>query len=492
MKAICSALVSVCVLNILGHAIYPAGNLGIKPKFTTSGRDGHISWSRNEAIIMRPWLFGRLKGGTNDYGLEAPSDDAADADFDEPDSEAEAYDAPDVEAFSNQHDSSQNDDDSYETIITREMVKLESNGTTNMTSDECRASAAALRAVAKENQHKLLGNPVLTKEFAEAENIILPPGANETISYESLTLDGSILKHAMRVPASNESSSPERGQEVFFHFRGYYGDVLFEDSRTRNGSDSRPVRVRLEKVKKEGPGGNVWPYMDAWELMLRSMKRGETSLFVVKSEKRINEIFQREISSAPDWVPRDGSQLRFLIDLTNFGYRELTSGGEVMYKCVSDGYGNDMPRAHDEVCVSVIGKCEGVTIMSTRGKRWVQLGVGLLPAAIEMALSGEFRKKATGIVIAKCQHLLPARPECTPLSVVGLRQQMDGHTGVCYTDYCGEFGSLGQVAPILGANEWGRLQRIAESNCSVEFEVELFDWNDVHNMRYAYHGVCIR
>jgi hypothetical protein len=36
-----------------------------------------------------------------------------------------------------------------------------------------------------------------------------------------------------------------------------------------------------------------------------------------------------------------------------------------------------------------------------------------------------------------------------------------------------------------------KLEKTAEGNSSVEFEVELLDWNDVHNMRCCSVCVCV-
>jgi tetratricopeptide (TPR) repeat protein len=332
------------------------------------------------------------------------------------------------------------------------------------------------------------------------------PQANTSLLLEQLTLDGSIQKNQMATSRVEDSAKPERGQEVFFHYRGFCGDAEFADSRRAGELESRPVKMTLTADKARATASSAGsfkmdrPYMGAWEICLRSLSRGEYALFLVKGAQRVGEMLGPDSPcKVPEWVPKDGSvQLRFVIELLNFGFKEVIPGGDILYKCVWDGKGYGSPGSYDEVLISFVAKeqASGVKVATSKGKKWVQLGLGVLPIGVETALTKEFRKGAAGTVILKGRQTLRAGPSECSRALSGLRSMLEGHKEEFnWLAMCG--GSLGSLDwewhNASGKYVWGLEGKLGSSSACdaggngealpcLQCDVELHDWNKIQNM----------
>lgn len=407
---------------------------------------------------------------------------AADADFQDIDSEASAHGTPDVQAIDEDEDDLVDPNVSTGELIKREMARQEreARGETGEDPGET-LDAGGGGTIEDEDVDEPINvdnldpseHPPEVVQAVERARSMKVPWINETIPFESLTLDDSITKHQMFCAQPTELARPERGHEVSFHFRGLYGDVQFEDSRTRAGQDSRPVAMRLGLGKGQAKD---FPYMEAWELVLRSMGRGDVALFQVKGAKRVKEMLSLESMLTPEWVPRDGRHtIRFVVELLHFGLKDVVGDGGVLYRCMWDGTGDICPQPHDEVDMRMVARRDGRVIASTRGFRMVQLGVGLLPKGVETALVREFRKGSAGVVSVNGSYALPAPLEESSPELEGLARSL--HCGDLnpWVDMC-EGGSLGAVHPVMNYEALGDGQ-------GAEYEVELRDWNEIHNLR---------
>ena len=331
------------------------------------------------------------------------------------------------------------------------------------------------------------------------------PQANTSLLLEQLTLDGSIQKNQMATSRVQDSAKPERGQEVFFHYRGFCGDAEFADSRKVEELESRPAKMTLTADKARATASSAGsfkmdrPYMGAWEICLRSLSRGEYALFLVKGAQRVGEMLGPDSPcKVPEWVPRDGSvQLRFVIELLNFGFKEVIPGGDILHKCVWEGKGYGSPGSYDEVLISFVAKeqASGVKVATSKGKKWVQLGLGVLPVGVETALTKEFRKGAAGTVILKGRQTLRAGPSECSRALSGLRSMLEGHQEKFdWLAMCG--GSLGcldwEWHNKSGKYAWGLEGKLGSSSACdadgnetlpcLQCDVELHDWNKIQNM----------
>lgn len=476
-----------------------SGGVGLAP----SGRFG----SREDFVPRRPpkMLLLRLRGGSTFQDLES--------------------DASGIPDYKNEFKAEEEDDllgsqdESFGELVKKEFLELEKQAASTGSgggaggkrveedhSDEAPEGRedsdvsgldARERKVESDSEREDVGAAGSNKDRVSLDDI---PIASASLMLEQLTLDGSIQKNQMTT--RDDTAKPERGQEVFFHFRGFCGDAEFIDSRRRDGHDTAPVKMMLRADKTQGEKMTLTafnmdrPYMGAWELCLRSLSRGETALFLVKGAQRVAEMLGPDAPcQAPDWVPRDGSvQLRFVVELLNFGFKDVIPGGDISYKCFWDGTGYVSPFPTDEVLITFVAymaNSSDIMVASSKGKRWVQLGVGILPVGVETALTKEYRKGAAGTVILRGEQTKRASLEASARSLEGLKNALEGREEPFdWLRMCG--ASLGQVRWGAGsaAYDWdveGRMAELAategaEEELCVKFDLELHDWNRVHNM----------
>lgn len=214
-----------------------------------------------------------------------------------------------------------------------------------------------------------------------------------------LSKDGPVLKQLLSLGVMQSNETLQYGDEAFFHFQILCRDRLIADSRVRNGTLLPPARIifagrphEINENSSDPPtpsqpqGTEADMLVEVWDLALGSMRRGESSLFFIHGPERIAQLLARPfVHVAQNQLP-SGAAVRVAIELQSFGLVDLDGDGGAVYHCEQAGSGYATPRPADEVLVSYAGCLDGVEVANSRGWRWTQLGVGLLPLGLEMAI----------------------------------------------------------------------------------------------------------
>jgi hypothetical protein len=229
---------------------------------------------------------------------------------------------------------------------------------------------------------------------------------------ECLCKQGPVLKQLLSPGSAKDNGTITPGEEVFFHYQIFFRDDLIADSRAHDGVLLPPARLVLAAPPLPDSAPAAAPCGagagDVWDVAMRSMRRGETSLFLVHGQERTAQLlarpFLRRAGQAP---PPEGGPVRVAVELLSHGLLDLEEDGGAVYRCERAGAGWATPRPADEVLVSYVGCADGVEVASSRGWRWTQLGVGLLPLGLEIALSRHLpppppRPRPPGVVRAPC------------------------------------------------------------------------------------------
>lgn len=219
-------------------------------------------------------------------------------------------------------------------------------------------------------------------------------------------------------------------------------------------------------------------------------------MFLVTGAERVQQLLQRNFVRSPPWLPRDGRQVRLMVELLNFGWADLENDGGVVYKCDTGGVSHGTPRRIDEVCISYVGYADGEEVANSRGFRWTQLGVGILPLGLEMALSREFRKDGQGTVLLKGKYLCRATgPDLRP-ELSGLHRALHHKRAGANSADAVAAGWEGDVLPLIGTSAVGCVDELDDQGQPLVdfdrlsgltgvalFRIELMDWAHCFNCR---------
>lgn len=234
-----------------------------------------------------------------------------------------------------------------------------------------------------------------------------------------ITGDGGVLKEVLVEGTGDEM--PQKDDEVYVH---YIGTLQSDGSKFDSSRDKdTPFSFKLGK-------GRV---IKGWDAGVATMKRGEKALFTIRSDYGYGE------SGSGDKIP-GGATLLFEVELLRWNEKDVTNDGGVFFKELEKGTGWKHPEKHDEIFVKYQGRLNGVTFTASINNDFELITLGAptcpLPSGVERAICSELKKGGKGMV-------------------------------TCRPEYA--FGDAG-------------LEDKVPPGATVEYEVELKDWNAVHEI----------
>ncbi|EKX48016.1 FKBP-type peptidyl-prolyl cis-trans isomerase [Guillardia theta CCMP2712] len=233
-----------------------------------------------------------------------------------------------------------------------------------------------------------------------------------------LTGDGGVLKEILVEGSGDEL--PQNNDDVCVHYEGTLQSdgSKFDSSRDRN----TPFTFKLGQGK----------VIKGWDKGVATMKRGEKAVFTIRSD------YGYGAEGSGDKIPGNAT-LIFEVELLRWNEREITNDGGVYLKPLDKkGTGWRHPDRHDEVIVKYEGRYEGQPFTVSNDFEMIKLGSpsSPLPPGVERAICKEMKKGSNALI-------------------------------TCRSDYAfGEHGVPGKVPP----------------NADVIYEVELKDWNAIHDV----------
>ena len=235
-----------------------------------------------------------------------------------------------------------------------------------------------------------------------------------------VTGDGGVLKEVLVEGVG--SDMPQKNDDVCVHYVGTLQEdgSKFDSSRDR----SAPFTFKLGQGK----------VIKGWDEGVATMKRGEKSLFTIRSD------YGYGADGSGDKIPGNATLL-FEVELLRWNEREVTADGGVFLKPLDKkGTGWRHPDRNDEVTIKYEGRVNGVAFTSSTNNDFelVKLGTPTcpLPPGVERAICKEMKKGSNALITCKPEYA---------------------------------FGEQGLPGKVPGG-------------ATVEYEVELSDWNAVHDV----------
>jgi FK506-binding protein 4/5 len=242
-----------------------------------------------------------------------------------------------------------------------------------------------------------------------------------TASQEDITGDGGVLKHVLVSGVGNEK--PQTGDAVSVH---YVGTLMSDGSQFDSSRDkNKPFNFRLGK-------GEV---IKGWDKGVATMRRGEKAIFTIRSD------YGYGAEGSGSSIPGDAT-LIFEVELLAWNEIDITNDGGVLIKVIDGhkGTGWRHPENNAEVHIKWEGRVNGTAFAASANNdfEFVQLGSPScpLPSGVQRAISQEMKKDSRAQITAKPEYAFGAE------------------------------GLPGQVPP----------------HATVEYVVELKDWNTVHDV----------
>ena len=277
-----------------------------------------------------------------------------------------------------------------------------------------------------------------------------------------LTGDRGVLKMTTRTGI--EGTRPVERDEVYLHFNGSI-ECLDNRSTVYNGRNISGVQfdstttgsgAGLPRSFQVG-GGNT---LAAWELAVRNMSKGERATILVHSDFGYGSLGRT--TRAGVFIPPNAT-LRFELELLRWNEKDLHNDGGVMVSYRLDEEldspnSDNHPEVSDQVLVRFTGRHKDqVYSTSGAGPVWV-------------SLSDEWWMQSGPR--AGGDALPPATLPRGLLNMLTAEAVKGGRYNVSLSsDYA--YGSKGLEA------DWEGRRVCVPPNASVEFEVELLDWNTV-------------
>jgi FK506-binding protein 4/5 len=235
-----------------------------------------------------------------------------------------------------------------------------------------------------------------------------------------VTGDGGLMKEVLVEGEGDEM--PQKNDDVCVHYVGTLQEdgSKFDSSRDRN----TPFTFKLGQGK----------VIKGWDEGVATMKRGEKALFTIRSD------YAYGADGSGDKIPGNAT-LVFEVELLRWNEREITADGGVFLRPLEKkGTGWRHPDRNDEVMVKYEGRVNGVAFTASTNNDFelVKLGTQTcpLPPGVERAICKEMKKGSNALI-------------------------------TCRPEYA--FGEGGLPGKVPG-------------NATVEYEVELRDWNAVHDV----------
>jgi len=285
---------------------------------------------------------------------------------------------------------------------------------------ECGASVAGLQAGGRTG--RLLTQPLLVAVSRTERSARAARAMRLRGGGEAIDLtgDGGVLKEVLVEGVG--SDVPQKNDDVCVHYVGTLQEdgSKFDSSRDR----SAPFTFKLGQGK----------VIKGWDEGVATMKRGEKALFTIRSD------YGYGAEGSGDKIPGNATLL-FEVELLRWNEREVTADGGVFLKPLDKkGTGWRHPDRNDEVMVKYEGRVNGVAFTSSTNNEFdlVKLGTPTcpLPPGVERAICKEMKKGSNALITCKPEYA---------------------------------FGEQGLPGKVPGG-------------ATVEYEVELSDWNAVHDV----------
>lgn len=233
-----------------------------------------------------------------------------------------------------------------------------------------------------------------------------------------LSGDGGVLKEIL-VEGEGEEM-PEKNDDVCVHYVGTLESdgSKFDSSRDREA----PFTFKLGQGK----------VIKGWDTGVATMKKGEKAVLTIRSD------YGYGAEGSGDKIPGNAT-LKFEVELLRWNEKEITpDGGVFLRPGAKKGSGWRHPDRGDEVLLKWTARCNGQVFEEQHEPLLVQLGgpTPRLPVGVERAICKEMKKGAEALV-------------------------------TCAPKYA--FGALG-FPPLVPPDS------------PVEYEVELLDWNAIHDV----------
>lgn len=235
-----------------------------------------------------------------------------------------------------------------------------------------------------------------------------------------VTGDGGVLKEVLVEGTGDDL--PQKNDDVCVHYVGTLQSdgSQFDSSRDRG----TPFTFKLGQGK----------VIKGWDEGVATMKRGEKALLTIRAD------YGYGVDGSGDKIPGNATLL-FEVELLRWNEREVTADGGVFLKPLDKkGTGWRHPDRNDEVMVKYEGRVNGVAFTASTNHDFelVKLGTPTcpLPPGVERAICKEMKKGSNALI-------------------------------TCRSEYA--FGEQGLPGKVPG-------------NATVEYEVELSDWNAVHDV----------
>jgi len=210
------------------------------------------------------------------------------------------------------------------------------------------------------------------------------------VSFDPVALPEGITKESCRQPPTHRFLSPLLGDEVEVHYVGTVFTTGFQFDSTR--ARSQTVKFRL--------GSGKLP--SAWEVALRSLKKGEVAKFTMPGE----HAFAGAEESAAAWGVLAHEVIVVELEIVSCPLREdLFEDGGVIRRELKSGPDTNgrNPRSTDEVQLSYKVTVAGEGVVGAARHGVYQLGsgaLGPLSQAADKALGG---MKRSDEVVLRCQ-----------------------------------------------------------------------------------------
>ncbi|GLI61315.1 hypothetical protein VaNZ11_003671 [Volvox africanus] len=208
----------------------------------------------------------------------------------------------------------------------------------------------------------------------------------------------------------DSEASPREGDMVYIHYsiRNLEDELLYS-TRSDEGGSGQAFAFLMEKGVRVPRG---------WELAVRDMTRGQRTLLQVKPEFGFRHPDCRMTPPVRD-LPQD-QPLRYDITLLHWypaASVHVYGAGEALYKrCIREAAAWESPRPPFEVTLHLSVRCPaydgmhltGQCLFTTAGRQplTLQLGRGLLPPAVEEALSYMSKGEVAAYVVP-ARRMLP-------------------------------------------------------------------------------------
>ena len=219
--------------------------------------------------------------------------------------------------------------------------------------------------------------------------------------------------------AGHGNAHPQKNDEVSVH---YVGTLQSDGSKFDSSRDKdTPFKFKL------GMGSVI----KGWDAGVATMKRGEKAIFTIRSDYGYGDTGSGKIPA--------GATLIFEVELLSWNEIDITGDGKVSLKHVEKGTGYKTPGRDDEVTIKWEGRFNGVVFSSSSNNDFELVKLGApgcpVPNGVQKAICKEIKKGGKAIITL--------------------------------ADAYGEEGMPDAGIP---------------AGAVVEFEVELKDWNTVHDV----------